>query len=74
MGGGGYNVCLFKPLIGKGVLLLNTIKKLMKWTSRVIDMPKLKKKREVGLKNVFTERLFINVHTFVARSIDAKPR
>lgn len=38
-------------------------------------MSKLKKKREVGLvKNVFTERLFINVHTFVARSIDAKPR
>lgn len=47
----------------------------MKWTSRVIDMPKLKKKkREVGLRNVFTERLFINVHIFVARSIDAKPR
>lgn len=64
-----------KGVIGKGALLLNTIKKLMKWTSRVIDMPKLKKnKREVGLKNVSAERLFINVHTFVARSIDAKPR
>lgn len=28
MGGGGYNVCLFKSLIGKGALLLNTIKKI----------------------------------------------
>ena len=40
----------------------------------MIDMSKLKKKREVGLKNVFTERIFNNVDIFVSRSIDAKPR
>jgi len=60
----------FQALDRKGSLTSKYNKK----TSRVIDMPKLKKKREVGLRNVFTERLFINVHIFVARSIDAKPR